>query len=338
MCNKFKIKKLFIAGRVLLYLVLIFFILSLSSIFSTAAEKNITLKAVSAWPQNNRMNDVFWTLQKTVKEKSKGRLEIIWGGGPEAIPSFQQVEALRNGVIDLGWNAHTYCVAQIPIAEAAKLSKLTPWQEREKGVHDFFQSAYQKKLNAYYLGRGTPGLTYNLYTTEPVRQLSDFKGMRIRVTAAHKALVEGLGASPVALDPSEIYTALERKLIKGLGWPSVGTRDFGWDEVYKFVIDPTFFEVDVFAAVHINAWNRLPKDLQEVLNLSMQEAERWAYAHFKSQIGEEREKLKQKGVQVIKLPGEEANKYLQIAYGEHWKEVLKKEPQSGAQLYDLMNK
>lgn len=44
-----------------------------------AAEKAVALKAVSAFPQNNRMNDALWMLQKKVKEKSKGMLEITWG-------------------------------------------------------------------------------------------------------------------------------------------------------------------------------------------------------------------------------------------------------------------
>ena len=92
------------------------------------------VKVVSAWAQNNKMNDALWMLQKKVKEKSNGQLEITWGGGPEAIPAFQLVEALRNGVVDLAWTAHTYNVAQLPVVEGAKLSKLTPAQEREKGI------------------------------------------------------------------------------------------------------------------------------------------------------------------------------------------------------------
>jgi len=300
-----------------------------------AAEK---VKVVSAWAQNNKMNDALWMLQKKVKEKSNGDLEITWGGGPEAIPAFQLVEALRNGVVDLAWTAHTYNVAQLPVVEGAKLSKLTPAQEREKGVFAFYQDVYQKKLNAYYLGRGTPGLTYNLYTTVPVKSLADFKGMSIRVTPAYKAFVEAMGAAPVATDPGEVFTALERNMVKGYGWPSLGISDFGWDAVTKFVIEPAFYQVDVMAIANINAWNKLPKNLQDVLNASMQEVEKEAYQHFGKLISEDRENLKKKGVQEIKLPADEAAKYLETAYEASWKEVLKKDPQMGPQLRDLLSK
>ena len=300
-----------------------------------AAEK---LKVVSAWAQNNKMNDALWMLQKKVKEKSNGDLEITWGGGPEAIPAFQLVEALRNGVVDLAWTAHTYNVAQLPVVEGAKLSKLTPAQEREKGVFAFYQDVYQKKLNAYYLGRGTPGLTYNLYTTVPVKSLADFKGLSIRVTPAYKAFVEAMGAAPVATDPGEVFTALERNMVKGYGWPSLGISDFGWDAVTKFIIEPAFYQVDVMVIANINAWNKLPKNLQDVLNASMQEVEKEAYQHFGKLISEDRENLKKKGVQEIKLPADEAAKYLETAYEASWKEVLKKDPQMGPQLRDLLSK
>lgn len=322
----------------LLGLVSILFMLSLTPALSIGAEKIVALKAVSAFPQNNKMNDAFWMLQKKVREKSKGQLEITWGGGPEAIPTFQLVEAIRNGVVDIAWTAHTFNVAQIPVAEGAKLSKLTPWEERGKGVFDFYQKTYQNKLNAYFLGRGAPGLTYNLYTTVPVKNMGDFKGMAIRVTPAYKAFVEALGAAPVTTDPGEVYTALERKMVRGYGWPSLGISDFGWDEVTKFVIEPAFYQVDVIALVHINAWNKLQKDLQNVLNTSMQEVEREAHEHFAKLISQDREKIKKKGVQEVKLSGEEGEKYLQTAYEASWKEVLKKDPQLGAQLRDLLTK
>jgi TRAP-type transport system periplasmic protein len=304
----------------------------------TAVEKEASLKVVSAWAQNNKMNDALWMLQKKIQDKSNGRLEIIWGGGPEAIPSFQLVEALRNGVVDMAWTAHTYNVAQLPVVEGAKLSKLTPWEEREKGVAAFYEDLYQKKLNARYLGKGTPGLTYNLYTTVPVKSIEDFKGMSIRVTPAYKAFVEALGAAPVATDPGEVFTALERKMVKGYGWPSLGISDFGWDEVTKFVIEPAFYQVDVIALLHINSWNKISKELQEIFISSMKEVEKEAYAHFGKLISQDRDKIKNKGIQEIRLAEAEAGRYLETAYEASWKEVLKKDPQQAPKLREILGK
>jgi TRAP-type C4-dicarboxylate transport system substrate-binding protein len=303
-----------------------------------AAENPVTLKVVTAWAKNNKMNDALWVLQAKVKEATKGKVEIVYGGGPEAIPAFQLVEALRNGVVDMAWTAHTYNVSQLPVVEGAKLSNLTPSEERSKGVHEFYQKAYKDKLNAYYFGKGTPGLTFNLYTTEPVKTLADFKGMTIRVTPAYKAFVETLGAAPVTTDPGEVYTALERKMVKGYGWPSLGIGDFGWDTVTKHVVEPAFYQVDVIALVNMNAWNKVPPELQKVITACMQETEIEAQKHFEKLIKEDRGKITAKGVQEARLSPEESKKFLEMAYESAWKEVLKKDAEGGQKLRALVAK
>ncbi len=141
--------------------------------------------------------------------------------------------------------------------------------------------------------------------------------------------------------PKKIREELGRqKLVLTIGFEECifGFTQKKWDEVTKFVIEPAFYQVDVIALVHIHSWNKVPKDLQDVLSASMQEVEREAYEHFRKLISEDREKIKKKGLQEVKFSGEEGERYLQTAYEASWKEVLKKDPQLGAQLRDLLSK
>lgn len=301
-----------------------------------AAAEPVTIRVVSAWAEGNTMNDALVMLQERVREASGGRLVIEWGGGPEAIPSAQLAEALRNGVVDMAWTAHTYNVSQIPVVEGAKLSRLTPWEERDTGAFDFYQRVYEEGLNAHYLGRGTPGLTYNLYTTVPISGTADFQGLVIRVTPAYSAFVTALGASPVTTDPGEVYTALERGMVQGYGWPSVGIADFGWDEATRFIIDPPFYQVDVMAALSRAAWEALPADLQEVLTQAMQEVEREAHAHFQDLVAQDRAALQEKGIEVTTLPPAEAETYLNLAYEAGWEQVTARDPELAPELRRLL--
>lgn len=298
----------------------------------------VTLKVVSAWAENNSMNDALWMLRDVVKEKSQGKLVLQWGGGPEAIPAFELADSLRSGVVDVAWTAHTYNTAQIPVVEGAKFSSLTPAEERQSGAAAFYDQLYKEKLNAHYLGKGTPGLTYNLYTNFQVTKLDDFKGKAMRVTPAYAAFVEALGASSITTDPGEVYSALERKMVQGYGWPSVGIADFGWEEVTKYVIEPSFYQVDVIALVNQNAWDKLSPELQKILEDSMQEVETKAAEHFKAKIAEDRQKLQAKGLQVLKLEGDVAQQYLKVASDAGWAKVLQKDAQNGAKLQRLLSK
>jgi len=300
--------------------------------------ESVTIRVVSFLAENNSMNDALWMLQDLVDEKSGGRITIEWAGGPEAIPSFELAEALRSGIVDMAWTAHTFNVAQIPAVEGAKLTRLTPWEEREAGVVDFYNELYVADMNAVYLGSGTPGLTYNLYTTVPITTVADFAGKTMRVTPAYKAFVEGLGAAAVTTDPGEVFTALERNLVVGYGWPSVGISDFGWDEVTKFVIEPAFYQVDVCALVNKSVWDAMPEDLQAIMTEAMQEVERTAFDHFASLIVEDRAALIAGGIEETALDGAEAEGYLELAYESAWTDVISKAGDKGTALRELIDK
>ena len=81
-----------------------------------------------------------------------------------------------------------------------------------------------------------------------------------------------------------------------------------------------------------------PSPILEELPWVLSSHGREAFEHFAKLISQDREKIKKKGVQEIKLSGEEGEKYLQTAYEASWKEVLRKDPQLGAQLRDLLTK
>lgn len=88
------------------------------------------------------------------------------------------------------------------------------------------------------------------------------------------------------------------------------------------------------------AWAKLPQEFQEVLSAAMQatEAEAEAEKHFARLIQEDRRKIGAKGVQEVKLAGDEARRYLETAYESAWKEVLKKDAEGGQKLRELLVK
>lgn len=301
-------------------------------------EEVYTLTAYSAFAENNIHNDGLWRLQEKVEEKSDGRLKIVWGGGPEAIPTFQLVESVKSGMADIAWTGHTFCVSHVPVAEGGKLTQLNGPEERESGAFAFWEKVYKDKLNAVYIGRGTPGLPYHLYMNVPIQKVEDFKGLTIRVTPAYQAFVTALGAETVTTDPGEVYNALERGVVQGYGWPAIGITDFGWEEVTKYVIDPGFYQVDCITLVSGNAWERLPADLQEILKESMAEVEDESEALVENWIKEDRSIIQERGVEVITLSTQEAEKYLNIAYEAAWEQVIKNDPELGPQLRELISK
>ncbi|MDO4719177.1 MAG: TRAP transporter substrate-binding protein DctP [Peptostreptococcaceae bacterium] len=298
----------------------------------TSVDQKITLSVTSAWAEGNSLLFNLDDFIKKVDEKSNGTVKIVWGGGPETIPTYQQVEALRNGVIDIAWTAHTYNVSYIPVMEAMKLTDASVM--RETGGYDFVYDLYKEKLNSHYIAATTNGLTYNLYTKKEIKQLSDFNGLTIRATPAYQAFVEALGAGVVNTAPGEAYQALERNVIQGYGWPSVGVKDFGWQEVSNYIIQPSFYNVDCAVMFSDKAWSRLSENQKKAVLEAGKEIELESKIHYEKVIEEENKILTAEGMKENIFSSADAEKYYNLAYEKGWESALKADPENAAKLQE----
>lgn len=290
------------------------------------AREEVVLKAVSAWPEKIQDNAGFLKLIEKVNEKGKGKVKIEYLGGPEVVPTNELINAVKGGTVDVGWLSAGYAVSNVPVANAIKLSKMTPEEERANGVYDLWNEIFEKQTNAHYLGKGMPGVEFHLYTTKEVKNLSDLKGKAIRVTASYKDFATALKASPVMIAPGEVYTALERGVADGYGWVNFGISDWGWESLTKAVIDPGFYQVDTLGLVNLDKWNSLPDDVKAIINEAMIEVEKEMPAYFEDLYKKDRELLASKGIKVVKLSDDEAKQYLDMAYEAVWNEVKKTAP------------
>ncbi len=151
-------------------------------------------------------------------------------------------------------------------------------------------------------------------------------------------VIKGLGGNPVVIPPTEVYAALERNVVDGYCWPSVGIGDWGWDKQTKYIVEPGFYQVPNPLVMNLSAWNKLPKKLQDLLTEAAVESEKRVVADFEELAKKERPNLIKGGIQVIDLPPAEKEKFLKVAYDEGWKDVLVKSPPIGPKLKELLTK
>ena len=206
---------------------LVIFTLILSSAGYVGAQVT-TLKVLTAWPKNatdNKSLDFFIeSVEQQVAKKYPGELKINLIGGPEAVKITDQVHAAQTGMVDIVHTTNAYYVSLLPEADAMKLSQLTPWEERASGAWAYYNDLHEKKLGLYFLGRIGTDLPFSLYLNKPIKT-ADLKGFNIRVSPMYLQLVKGLGGNPVVIPPTEVYSALERNVVDGYGWPTIGIRE-----------------------------------------------------------------------------------------------------------------
>jgi TRAP-type transport system periplasmic protein len=302
--------------------------------------ETFTLKAATAWPKTAIDDQAFFIFQKTLEQmvakKAPGELKIRYIGGPEAVKTMDQVHAVQTGMIDMVFTANAYYVSLLPVVDAMKLSNMTPSEERKKGVWAYMKNLHEK-IGLYYLARLGLGEKFYLYLTKPIES-ADLTGLNIRVSPMYLQVIKALGGNPVVIPPTDVYTALQRGVVDGYCWPVVGIRDWGWDKVTKYIVEPGFYQTPNMLLLNLKTWNKLPKKLQNIMTEAAIESEKKVMAYFGKLAKEERPILLKEGIKIIDLPPAQKEKFLTVAYDSAWKEIIEKNPKTGPEIEKLLTR
>ena len=121
----------------------------------------------------------------------------------------------------------------MPEADAWKLTERPMPELRKNGGYDAMAALYAQKMNAIFLARLVDNNPFHLYLNKPIDK-PDLTGLKLRITPVYRDFFQALGATVVQTAPGEVYTALERGVVDGYGWPITGVFDLGWNEKTKY--------------------------------------------------------------------------------------------------------
>jgi TRAP-type transport system periplasmic protein len=298
--------------------------------------QSVELKAVSFLPKDHRLCAMIPKWIDSVNTDLKDTVKINWLGGPEVMQAFDQPEAVKKGIFQIGFMPAAYYGGLLPAADAISLSKYDFKKEREPGgVYDFFIEMH-KKINMMLLGTWLYDPFY-LYAKKPVKGIDELKGLKMRTAAKYDKMMLKLGMVPVTVQFGETYTALQRGVVDGFGWSSLGPKEWGWLEFAKNVIDiPFYARQNTLILMNLDTWNKLPKPAQEKLVTISAKFEPEMQAYFEKQIEAEKKDTEKIGVQRIKFSDADTKKFLDVANDAFWEDLEKKSPEETKALKKLL--
>lgn len=108
----------------------------------------------------------------------------------------------------------------------------------------------------------------------PVNTPAAMKGLKIRVTPnpVEREIMKSLGAGPTTMGISEVYTAIQTGTVDGLAIPPITAVAFALGEVGKEFNHLDFQLHGSFSVINSETWNKLPKDLQDILQEGLNQA------------------------------------------------------------------
>jgi len=293
-----------------------------------AQAQQATLRLISAFPENGIYVQHLQAWVKKFNEEGKGVLQLNFLGGPKTMPPFEVGNAVKTGVVDIALNTGAFYTNVLPESDFLKLSDIPVAEQRKNGAFEAINKVWNEKGNMQYLARMVEHQPFHLYINKKIDK-PDLTGMKIRITPVYREFFQALNANVITTPPGEVYTALERGVVDGYGWPIGGIFDLNWQEKTKFRVDPGFYDAEVSLIMNLPAYKKLTPPQLAYLNKQLLALE--AQNGFWDRYAEEETARQAKaGIQTIKFDDATAKRYRDMAYDVGWATATKQSPEVAA--------
>jgi TRAP-type C4-dicarboxylate transport system substrate-binding protein len=283
------------------------------------------LRAQTALPIQHTLSQSFIEHFVDVINNEDGAVRVNLLGGPEVNPQDRATQALERGLLDILWIPAAFMTGQVPEAQSMMLQNVGIDTLRESGAYDYFAEIFREKANGHLLAWSETSAGYYLYLTEmpPMNDegVVDLTGLSIRSTGAYRPIIEALGGSPVAIPSGDVPQGLDRGVIDGFGWPTVGLESIGLQNSVSYRIAPQFYNLANVVLVNQDRWEGLSDEARDQLTRVAQSYEQASITEMNEAGEADTAAAMAAGVELIELEGDAADKYLSTAFEAMWDNV-----------------
>jgi TRAP-type mannitol/chloroaromatic compound transport system substrate-binding protein len=212
-------------------------------------------------------------IAERVRTLSGGRLDIAVYAAGEVVPAFEVLDAVGNGVADIGHTAAFYWQGKMPAAAFFTTVPfgLTPsehvaWIEAGGG-QALWDELYAPFGVKPFMG-GNTGVCMGGWFRRELMSLADLRGLKLRSLGLGGEIYRRLGATPQTTPPAEILTSLQSGVIDGAEFVGPGTDiALGLYRVAPFYYYPGFNKPNGTGECIVarKSWDALSAELRAIV-------------------------------------------------------------------------
>lgn len=296
-----------------------------AAVAALPASAQDVLRAQTALPTQHTLSRSFIAHFVEVINAENGAVQVNLLGGPEVNPQDRAVAALERGLLDILWIPAAFTTGTIPEAQAMMLQNIGIDELRANGSYDHFAEIFAEKANAHFLAWSETSAGYYLYlTSEPAMTeegVVDLTGLSMRSTGAYRPIIEALNGAPVSIPSGDVPQGLDRGVINGFGWPTVGLESIGLQDSVNYRVEPQFYNLANVVLVNQNKWNSLSDEARDQLSRVALSYEQASIEEMYTMGEADLAAADAAGVQAIRMEGEAAERYLATAFDAMWNNV-----------------
>ncbi|MDR3451239.1 MAG: TRAP transporter substrate-binding protein [Rhodoferax sp.] len=240
-------------------------------VFAQTAE--FTLKWANNIPATHPSTIRIREAADAIKKETNGRVDIQVFPNNQLGGDTDMLSQVRSGAIDIFPLSGLILQTLVPVAGINGLAFAfkdypTVWAAMDGDLGAYIRAAIDKvNLHTFdkCLDNGYRNITSS---TKPINTAADLKGFKIRVPVSPlwTSMFKAFGAAPTGINFSEVYSALQTKVVEGQENPLAIIEIAKLYEVQKYCSMTRHMWDGQWILANGKRWNSLPKDIQAVIN------------------------------------------------------------------------
>lgn len=294
-------------------LVLLGLVLSLFAIAvmvqSGEAASSIVLKLAHAHtPTESIIGTAATLFAERVQKLTNGKVEIqVFHSGQLGSNEREMAESVKLGVLDMAIPASSVLTGYSPIITLFDLPFIF---ENHAHAIKVLDGPIGQKIKDEFEPKGIVILEYwsagirNVFNNvRPVRNPDDLKGMKIRVmqTPVYLDTFKALGALPVAMASSELYSALQLNAVDAGENDPASVMTWKWVEVIKYYSLTQHAYCPMTVIINAKLFRSFPKDIQQAIQIAGREASAHQRPYVEGLWDRAMKRIEAKGVKINKV-------------------------------------
>jgi len=305
-----------------------------------AMAKDLTIRLAWYMPPNTATANQGNTVAKEIESLSHGKIRVETYPSGSLLKESNMAEGIANNTANMGIFAMHWWSKVEPSLEWDTIPFLIDDAGALlKTLHGKLGEDVNKTLNKHgvqIIGWGFYGYAKSYINTKhPIKLPADLKNLRMRSEGKLSALfLKSQGATPVAVDSSEVYTALQRGTLDGgvSGLSSIVSRK--WFEVGKYITAIHYVPLVYPIQANLQWWQGLTQEQRDVISKAASISEKLAVADIEREFEDDIHVARKNGNQVYQPTPAELQQWKEIAGRLAEKNYVAEAGQQGKQILD----
>jgi TRAP-type mannitol/chloroaromatic compound transport system substrate-binding protein len=285
---------------------------SSAGIGAAEPQQRFEWKLITSWPKNlPALGTNPERFAELVGRMSGGRLTVRVYGANELVGGLEVFDAVSQGVAELGHTASYYWQGKVPgspffssIPFGMTAQEMNAWLAYGGGA-ELWKEIYAP-FGIIPVRAGNSGTQMFGWFNKEINSVADLRGLKMRIPGLGGEVLSRAGATPVTMQASEVFTALQTGALDAAEFVSAyNDLAAGYHTVADYYYYPGWHEPGSALETLINedAYNTLPPDLQAILMAAIETMNQGVIDEITAGNAESMKRLlEEEGVELRRLP------------------------------------